>query len=171
MQMGSRRKATVPARGSEFIVSLPLAQAVTDSVAERQEDVGPIPVAHLPRRVLVVDDNMDSAESLVMLLRMMGNDVNTAHDGLEAVALAAEFRPNVVLLDIGLPKLNGYDAARRIREQAGGGEIVLVALTGWGQEEDRRLSREAGFDHHIAKPVDFATLRQLIAGLKRTDPK
>jgi len=102
---------------------------------------------------------------------MMGNDVNTAHDGLEAVALAAEFRPNVVLLDIGLPKLNGYDAARRIREQAGGGEIVLVALTGWGQEEDRRLSRDAGFDHHITKPVDFATLRQLIAGLKRTDPK
>ena len=115
------------------------------------------------RRILVVDDNRDAADSLAMLLRMMGNEVHTAHDGLEAVGAAAAFQPDVVLLDIGLPKLNGYEAARRIREQAGGSDMVLIALTGWGQEEDRRRSKEAGFDHHLTKPVEFAALQKLLA--------
>lgn len=158
-----------PGKGSEFIISLPFTSGLTareplTAIADGQQQV-----TYVTRRILVVDDNLDSAESLVLLLRMMGNEVNTAHDGLEAVAVAAEFRPDVVLLDIGLPMLNGYEAARLMRKQLGGGEMVLVALTGWGQEEDRRRSREAGFDHHLTKPVDFATLRELIAGLDRTD--
>jgi CheY-like chemotaxis protein len=115
-----------------------------------------------PRRILVVDDNLDAAESLGMLLEMLGHEVHTAHDGLEAVGAVAQFQPDVVLLDIGLPKLNGYEAARRIREQNGGTGPVLVALTGWGQEEDRRLSKEAGFDHHMTKPVDFADLQKVL---------
>ncbi len=115
------------------------------------------------RRILVVDDNRDAGDSLEMLLRNLGNEVRTAHDGLEAVAAAAAFQPDVVLLDIGLPKLNGYDAARRIRDERGDA-VVLIAVTGWGQAEDRRLSHEAGFDHHLTKPISLAALRKLIAG-------
>ena len=91
-------------------------------------------------RILVVDDNRDAADSLAMLLQMMGNEIRTAYDGAEAVVAAAEFRPDVVLLDIGLPKLNGYEACRRIREQPGARRMVLIAQTGWGQEEDRQRS-------------------------------
>lgn len=158
-----------PGEGSQFIVCLPLAEEITDQrllepIGDPEKFVTPV-----TRRILVVDDNWDAAESLVMLLRMMGNEVHTAQDGLEAVAIAAEVRPDVVLLDIGLPRLNGYEVARRIREQVGGREMVLVALTGWGQEEDRRRSTEAGFDHHLTKPVDFATLQQLIADMNRPE--
>ena len=100
-----------------------------------------------------------------MLLKITGNETHTAHDGLEAVEAAEQFRPDVVLLDIGLPKLNGYDAARRIREQPWGKDMVLVALTGWGQEEDRRKSKDAGFDRHMVKPVDLDALMTLLASL------
>jgi CheY-like chemotaxis protein len=96
------------------------------------------------------------------------NEIQTAHDGLEAVEVAATFRPEVVLLDIGLPKLSGHDACRRIRQQSWGKNMVLVALTGWGQDEDRRQSKDAGFDHHMVKPVDFAALLSLLAELKVT---
>lgn len=116
-------------------------------------------------RILLVDDNQDAADTLGMLLRMLGNEVHTAHDGLEAVGAAAAFKPDIVLLDIGLPKLNGYDAARRIREQHAGANMVLIALTGWGQEDDRRRSKEAGFDHHLTKPIDFNALQVLLAEL------
>ena len=119
-----------------------------------------MPVA---RRILVVDDNLDSAESLVLLLKLMGNEVHAAHDGLEAVAMAETNHPDVILMDIGLPNLNGYEAARLIRERAGDREMVLIALTGWGQEEDRRRSKEAGFHHHLTKPIDLAVLQQLLA--------
>jgi CheY-like chemotaxis protein len=98
-----------------------------------------------------------------MLLRMMGNEVHTAHDGLEAVGAAAAFQPDIVLMDIGLPKLNGYEAACRIRAQEGGAGILLVALTGWGQEEDQRRAKDAGFDHHMTKPVEFDVLKKLLA--------
>lgn len=121
------------------------------------------------RRILVVDDNQDSADSLSLLLRMLGNEVRTAHDGLQAVAAATEFHPDLVLLDIGLPKLNGYDAARRIRAVRGD-RVVLIAVTGWGQKEDRRRSREAGFDHHLTKPVDLAALNQLLANAPSAGP-
>jgi CheY-like chemotaxis protein len=96
----------------------------------------------------------------------MGHDTRTAHDGLEALELADAFRPEVILLDIGLPRLNGYDACRRIRNQPWGKDIFIVAVTGWGQEEDRRHSHEAGFDQHLVKPVDVAALEKLLAGLR-----
>ena len=110
----------------------------------------------------MVDDNKDSADSLGMLLQLSGNTIFTAYDGLEALDAAATFLPDVILLDIGLPKLNGYEVARRIREQPWGREMMLIALTGWGQDEDRRLSGEAGFDFHLVKPVDLAALEKLV---------
>ena len=152
-----------PGRGSEFVVRLPLlaerpeaAPQATPAAKER---------AAVARRMLVVDDNVDSAESLTMLLQVSGHETHTAHDGLEAVAVAERFRPEVVLLDIGLPRLNGYDAARRIREQPWGKDMVLIALTGWGQEADRRKSKEAGFDLHMVKPVDLDALVRLLGSL------
>ena len=151
-----------PGKGSEFTVRLPVAVAAgraRSQAAAVGEEGGASPL----RRILVVDDNLDAADSLGMVLRMMGHEVHTAHDGFEAVGAAAAFRPDVILLDIGLPKLSGYDAARRLREQEGGTEVLLVALSGWGQEEDRRLSKEAGFDLHVTKPVEFDALRRLLA--------
>ena len=103
-----------------------------------------------------------------MMLQIMGNEVRTAKDGLQAVEAAAAFQPDVILLDIGMPKLNGYEACRRIREQPGGQKAVLIALTGWGQDEDKRRSAEAGFNHHLVKPVDPAALGELLAGLQTT---
>jgi CheY-like chemotaxis protein len=118
------------------------------------------------RRILVVDDNRDSAISLGMMLSLMGNEIRTAHDGLEAVEKAAAFRPDVMLLDIGLPKLNGYDVCRHVREQPWGKGMFIVALTGWGQEEYKRRSSEAGFNRHLVKPVDPAALEKLLVGLE-----
>ena len=109
-----------------------------------------------------MDDNEDNAESLAMLLRRHGHEVRTAHDGEAAVVLADVFGAEVVLLDIGLPVLDGYQAARAIREQPWGKAITLVAVTGWGQEHDRQRSREAGFDAHLVKPVDLAELMKLV---------
>jgi DNA-binding response OmpR family regulator len=114
-----------------------------------------------PPRVLVVDDNEDAADSLATLLGVMGYDVRIAYDGPEAIQAADEFEPAVALLDIGLPKLSGYDIARHVRARRGG-DVLLVAITGWGQEEDRRKAREAGFDHHFTKPADFDRLLELI---------
>ena len=115
------------------------------------------------RRILVVDDNEDAAMTLAMLLRMKGSETETAHDGLDAVATAAEFRPDVILLDIGRPKMDGYDACREIRKQPWGSAITMIALTGWGQDDDRRKSMEAGFDLHLVKPVAPATLMKMLA--------
>ncbi|MBN9517304.1 response regulator [bacterium] len=115
------------------------------------------------RRVLVADDNVDAAESLAMLLTLMGNEVRTAADGLEAVRVAEEFRPDVAVLDIGMPRLDGNGAARRIRAEPWGRDVTLIALTGWGQDADRRRTAEAGFDLHLTKPVDPATLDRLLA--------
>jgi CheY-like chemotaxis protein len=114
------------------------------------------------RRILVVDDNRDSADSLSMLLRVLGNDVQTAHDGLDAIDVSKTFQPDFVLLDIGLPRMNGYDAARHIRGDLGS-KVVLIALTGRGQDEDLRRSKDAGFDHHLIKPIEFETLRGLLS--------
>jgi len=109
-----------------------------------------------------VDDNRDSANSMAMLLKYDGHTTHTAYDGLEAVEAATTFRPDVVLLDIGLPGLNGYEACRRIREQASDKTVRLIALTGWGQHEDRQKTTEAGFDAHFVKPVDFAELLKVL---------
>src|SRR6185369_10182003 len=119
-------------------------------------------VAATGRRILVVDDNIDSAESLAMLLEMSGNQTETAHDGLEAIEKTVQYRPDVVLLDIGLPTMNGYDTCRAIRGLAPGGDIFIVAMTGWGQEEDRRKSKDAGFDAHLVKPVEYGELINLL---------
>jgi two-component system, chemotaxis family, CheB/CheR fusion protein len=147
--------------GSEFVVRLP----ITAEAATPQPIAPPVdePATTTARRILVVDDNRDAAESLAMLLELTGNETHTAHDGLEALETAAQVRPDLILLDIGLPKINGYEAARRIREQPWGKSVVLVALTGWGQAEDRQKSREAGFDGHIVKPVDLEALTRLLA--------
>ncbi len=113
----------------------------------------------------MADDLRDSADSLALMLRLAGHEVWTAHDGLEAVQAAAAFRPDVALLDIGMPKMNGYEAARYIRQQPWGKRLVLIALTGWGQPEDRRRTAEAGFDHHLVKPIEPKALEELLADL------
>ena len=149
-------------RGSEFIVRLPAGEPPASPGAPRSVES---PAASVrPLRILVADDNEDSAASLAMVLEIAGHTVRMANDGEQAVAVAADFRPDVVLLDIGMPRLNGYEACRRILEQPSNGQAVLIALTGWGQDEDRRRSLEAGFHHHLVKPVDPATLARLLAG-------
>lgn len=114
------------------------------------------------KRVLVVDDNVDSAESLSLLLGLLGHTVCTAHDGAEALREAEAFRPDLVLMDIGMPRMDGYEAARRLRQAPWATSVVLVALTGWGQDEDRRRTEAAGFTHHLIKPVDPAALEALL---------
>jgi PAS domain S-box-containing protein len=147
--------------GAEFTVRLPRAQSPATR-ARLHAPVAP-PVQPVARRILVADDNRDAAESLGMLLRLMGNEVRTVHDGIKAVEEAATFRPDVILLDIGMPRLNGYDAARLIREQRWSNGTMIVALTGWGQDEDKRRAIEAGFDRHFTKPLDPAELQKLIS--------
>ena len=115
--------------------------------------------------MLVVDDNADGAESLVMLLRLGGHAVHVCHDGPAALALAGEFRPDLVLLDIGLPGMDGYEVARRLKALPGLDKVPLVALSGYGQEEDVRRSRQAGFDRHLVKPADPAALAALFEAL------
>lgn len=148
--------------GSEFIIRLPLvtspSRGPTSDAPVRERAV-----AASRRRILVVDDNADAAASLAMMLRMMGHETQTAHDGLAAVEAAADFRPEVILLDIGMPRMNGYDACRRMRELPCGREIYIVALTGWGQDEDKRRSQEAGFNAHLVKPIDPTALERLLA--------
>ena len=112
-------------------------------------------------RILVVDDNVDAAVSAAEILRLLGNEVSVAHDGMAALKAVEEWHPKVVLLDISLPGIDGYEVARRIRLQPLGNEVTLVALTGWGQEKDRRLAAEAGFDQHWVKPVGLDKLKEL----------
>jgi CheY-like chemotaxis protein len=152
-----------PGKGSECTVRLPVVEM------PRAEEPQPPGIdetrRHVKLRILVVDDNQDSADSMGMMLRMMGHLVCTAYDGQAGVEAAEEFRPDVAILDIGMPKLNGYDAARRIRAHESGKNTVLVAMTGWGQEEDRRRSKEAGFAHHLVKPVDPESLMNVLYDL------
>ena len=150
-------------QGSEFTVRLPVyegAHADEAASARLGNEVS-------GRRILVVDDNPDTAESLALLLEMSGNATQTAHDALTALEKAASYRPDTVLMDLGLPGMSGFDACRTMREQPWGKELVIVAVSGWGQEEDRRKSREAGFDAHLVKPVDYATLRELLTKVSR----
>jgi signal transduction histidine kinase/CheY-like chemotaxis protein len=151
-------------KGSEFIVRLPVPIALTapGSPTTREERITNAPARF---RLLIVDDNNDAATSLGIMLSILGYETRTACDGLAGLEAAAEFRPDAVLLDIGMPKLNGYDVARRIREQPWGKDMALLAVTGWGQAEDRQRSSEAGFDHHFVKPVDPAALTKLLASL------
>ncbi|ARO87798.1 hybrid sensor histidine kinase/response regulator [Nitrosospira lacus] len=149
-------------RGSEFIVRLPLSEG-----SSRGKSTEPEKAALPPQglRILVVDDNHDAAEVLSMLLESIGVNVRVVNSGLAALAVLPDYRPNIILMDIGMPGMNGYEVARRIREQPQYNDIKIIALTGWGQEEDRRQSEDAGFDHHLTKPVDFKLLKELIASL------
>ena len=146
-------------RGSEFIVRLPLSEIPARGSTAEPEKAVPPPSG---LRILVVDDNHDAAEVLSMLLESMGLNVKAVNSGPAALAALPNYRPNVILMDIGMPGMNGYEVARRIREQPQFNDIKLVALTGWGQEEDRRLSHNAGFDYHLTKPVDSTVLKDLI---------
>ena len=151
-------------QGSEFIVRLPLVLA--ESAPDSQEPgsgESAEPTSRL--RVLVVDDNKAAADTLAMVIEMLGNEVRTAYDGAQGVEAAEAFKPDVVLMDLGMPRMNGYEAANSIRMQHWGKHMVLVALTGWGQEEDRQRTQKAGFDHHLVKPAEPAELRSLFADL------
>jgi CheY-like chemotaxis protein len=145
-------------QGSEFIVRLPIA---IEQVQNRTPNHSELPTMS-PRRILIVDDNEDSAMTLSVLFEMSGDETQTANDGLKAIAAAEAFRPDVALLDIGLPGLNGYEVAQAIRAQPWGATMVLIALTGWGQDEDRKKSKAAGFDAHMVKPVDHEALLKLL---------
>jgi CheY-like chemotaxis protein len=152
-----------PGAGSEFIVRLPLAveQRKSTSFSSAIEAARGTPT----RRILVVDDNVDSAATLGMLLKYLGADVHVVHDGAAALAALEKYRPDIVLLDIGMPGMDGLEVARRIRERDELSDVTLIALTGWGQEDDRRRTREAGFDHHLVKPADIAALQSLLVTL------
>jgi CheY-like chemotaxis protein len=148
-------------KGSEFIVRLPtLKKPAGDSERTKGEFE-----SAAGRTIIVVDDNRDSAESLAMLLEISGNKAFMAHDGVEAIEAIKKHRPDVVLLDIGLPRMDGHEVCRYVREQPWGKNIVVIALTGWGQEDDRRKSEEAGFNGHLVKPVDYDKLLELLSEL------
>lgn len=150
-------KSDGPGLGSEFIVRLPLLVNANVSSQESRR-VDPLPA----RRILIVDDSRDGGESLGMLLRVLGAEVSVAHSGRRALECVDSFKPDVVLLDIGMPGMDGYEVARRIRSNPANRHISLIALTGWGQDEDRKRSAAAGFNHHLVKPADIEQLRQLL---------
>jgi signal transduction histidine kinase/CheY-like chemotaxis protein len=151
--------------GSTFVIRLPAAETEPD-VEPQTENPSRMSLPSL--RVLVVDDNRDAADSLAMLLRTTGNEIRTAYDGLEALQVANEFRPEVVLLDIGLPKIDGHEVAQRLRREPWGQRVCLIAVTGWSDEADRARSRAAGFDHHLVKPLDTGHLAQLLSSVERS---
>jgi two-component system CheB/CheR fusion protein len=144
----------------ELVASLPLREAAAEQ--RHHDGNGDTSSSGPKRRILVVDDNVDSAESMAMLLRAMGHDVHTAHDGVSALEKADAHKPEIVLLDIGLPGMSGYTVGARMREIDALRKVRLIAMTGYAQEEDRKRSRDAGFDHHLVKPVDLATLAALL---------
>ncbi len=150
-----------PGQGSQFRVLLPCLGEDDDSVLPEQEG-GQLPAAAVPRRILVVDDNIDVVETTTMLLSLSGHQVRSAKDGLQALHVASEFRPDVVLLDIGLPLMDGYEVARRLRQTPQTAGALLIALTGYGQQGDRQRGKDAGFDGHMLKPVDPHALARMI---------
>jgi CheY-like chemotaxis protein len=157
-----------PGRGSTFTVRLPLAQPADAPEAAPLSDRAPGGAA--PFRVLIVDDNIDAAESLGALLEIDGHEARIAHDGDSAVRMAAEFRPRVVFLDIGMPGKDGYQVARELRSQDTTRDSILVALTGWGAHDDRARTREAGFDHHLTKPAGLAAVQALLSQVEKSEP-
>jgi CheY-like chemotaxis protein len=151
-----------PDRGSEFIVRLPLQSGPIEApVHERRRPEGSA------LRVLVVDDSVDSAESMAMVLEMSGHEVRQAHSGEQALGAVREFRPDAVLMDIGMPDLSGYEVAERLRSAPDTREVALIAMTGYGQKADRERSAAAGFDHHLVKPLDFDKLNEVLASFAR----
>ncbi|MCW5623934.1 MAG: response regulator, partial [Burkholderiales bacterium] len=156
-----------PGKGSEFVLRLPIARNPKLATTAGPVDTT-VPVGH---RILVVDDNRDAAESLGMLLELIGAQVRIANDGRTALELVESYGPTVLLLDIGMPEMDGYEVARTIRTSHPARAPVIVALTGWGQEQDRRRTHAAGFDHHLVKPVDLDALRELLASLASTSQR
>jgi CheY-like chemotaxis protein/anti-sigma regulatory factor (Ser/Thr protein kinase) len=154
--------------GSCFRVELPMVLPAIERSVPIIPSVGAMRATK--RRVLIVDDNADALASLGMVVRALGSETFDAHDGLEAIESAGNLRPDVILMDIGMPKLNGYDAARRIRQEPWGHDMLMVATTGWGKEEDRQRSKDAGFDLHLVKPVDISAVQQVLASPMRTQP-
>jgi len=159
-------------KGCEFVVRLPLVAQTLDpdhrSEAERQADQLPSPSG---KRLLIVDDNRDAADSLAVLLRLHGHEVRVAYSGMAALEMAKTYTPDAVFLDIGMPGMDGYQVARRLRQQPGLENVVLAALTGWGQKEDRRRTAEAGFDHHLVKPPEPKAMENVLAALKRSEAR
>jgi CheY-like chemotaxis protein len=158
-----------PGQGSEFILRLPIVVEHTAETKTAAEDGDERPKTS-SFRILVADDHIQSNESLTKVLQMMGYETHSAYDGEAAFAAAERFEPNLALLDIGMPKLNGYDLCRRIREQPWGRTMILVALTGWGGEKDRQRGIAAGFDDHLTKPVPAEQLEKLIANMAKSQP-
>ena len=156
-----------PGRGSEFVVRLPALQGEPQSEVSAKQHVAPAGVG-AARRILVVDDNRDVADSLAMLLEVDGHEVCTAYDGAEAMHTAERSRPEIVLLDLGLPVMDGYEVCRAIRQQPWGKDIMVIAVSGWGQEEDKLKSSEAGFNAHLVKPVEAPALKNLLASTPAT---
>jgi signal transduction histidine kinase/ActR/RegA family two-component response regulator len=155
-------------KGSEFVVRLPLLTQERPKSTEKENEEHPHESARASgHRLLVVDDNDDAATSLAMLLKLQGHEVRIANDGPSALKLATSYRPSVVFLDIGMPGMDGYEVARRMRGTPGLENIILAALTGWGQKEDRRRTAEAGFDYHLVKPAGLTAVESLLAGLNR----
>ena len=157
-----------PGTGTEFVITLPMHAATPDITRQQMLSGEGADVRSF--RILVVDDNQDAARSLAALLARSGHETHVAFSGSEALQRSVELRPDVLLLDIGLPEINGYDVARRIRAEAWGRDAVLIALTGWGQEADRSASRAAGFNHHLVKPVDYAALVGVLRSLTDAAP-
>jgi CheY-like chemotaxis protein len=153
-----------PGLGSEFIVRLPLAPV--NSTTLSVSDADGLPSAVAGRRVIVADDNKDAADALAMLLELSGHEVRVAHGGRAALSLAQTFRPDVAILDIGMPDLSGYDVAAQIRREPWGGAIFLIALTGWGRDDDRQRSTNAGFDQHMTKPVNPEKLEAFLSNYR-----
>jgi len=159
---GSVRAISDGRTGSEFVVNLPL---VPGAVFGEQVNSQPEPVAVRPKRILIIDDNADASEALAMLLANEGHEVETCLDGVSGISAAATFSPDVVLLDIGLPDMDGYEVSRRLRESGSNRNVILVAVTGYGLPSDHLRSAEAGFDHHLTKPVDYEALIRLFGAM------
>jgi CheY-like chemotaxis protein len=148
-----------PGRGSEFAIRLPLAP---NASSEQPADAAQVQSVPPGRRIMIVDDNKDAGDALAMLLELAAHEVRVAYSGRVALALAQTFRPEVAFIDIGMPDLNGYEVAQALRREPWGAQIRLVALTGWGQHDDRQRAKDAGFDRHLTKPVDSEALEPLL---------
>ena len=155
-----------PGKGSTFTVRMPALVTISEAAASSPSDKTRSAPGN-GRRILVADDNRDAAATLAKMLTLLGNDVRIAHDGIQAVRTADEYRPEVVLMDVGMPRLNGYDATRQIREQPWGPGAIIIALTGWGQAGDRVQSKEAGCDGHLVKPVSLPDLESMLDELDK----
>lgn len=164
MAAPSRPRATVRDKGSSFTLTLPIVGGVAPTSPEAADQAA---TSRTPLRILVIDDNRDAADTLGTLLRVQGHDVRVEYDGAGGIREAQAFRPQVILLDIGLPGTNGYDVCRALRQQPWGRSALIIAMTGWGQEEDRRNSRDAGFDHHLVKPAKPQLVDSLLQDLAR----